>query len=177
MMKLISILVTTIICILPACNEVCSVFFMDKTSRSIYGYLNDYYPKDNLDSICIDLRQVLKKDYDSLFVFCEYTPDNLISMVLKQNYTSPRRLKYIPDSYSRIILLKKDSIIYQDNYYHGFIYIDNITVRRDSVDKECLIHYSPYYLVKRSSNESGFLFPKYSYSLIQISDRESLSMH
>ena len=162
--------------VLASCCGFCSCSETNKSAHNTIAHshyklrrIKTIFTNRN-DTVLVDLRELLKIDYDSLFIFCEYTPDSQIASVLNQQYISPNRLKYIPDSYSRIILLKADSIVYQRNYSNDTYRFDKMTDRLDSNALSCCIHYSPYYLVKKKKREPYILFSPYQYVFTHVND-------
>jgi hypothetical protein len=106
------------------------------------------------DTCRIDLRQVLNVDYDSMYLFGEYTPDSEISLALRQEYVSN---KTIADSKDRIILLKNNKIVYEDDFSTRFLAFVPITESLESANKNWtyLVHYSPYYIITKYTDNYG----------------------
>lgn len=104
----------------------------------------------------IDLREALKVDYDRLYLFNEYTTENEIKSVLSIEYKSH---KTIADSEFRIILLKNNQIVYEDNFNTRFIRFVEVTEKADTIHKNTkyLMHSTPYYTVtKLNSNSTDY---------------------
>lgn len=131
-----------------------SLFFAcDHTDKKIIKYVQSVCPNDS-DTCRIDLRQVLKVDYDCMYLFCEFTQPNEISSIMGISYNSN---KTIADSEFRIILIKKNKIVYEDDYSTRFMRFIEITERVDTIRKNAnyLVHYSPYYLVNKDLDDNA----------------------
>lgn len=77
------------------------------------------------DTCRIDLREVLKVDYDCMYLFGEFTQPDEISSIMGIIY---KRNKTITDSKHRVILLKDNTVVYEDDYHsRNKIYFVNIT--------------------------------------------------
>ena len=142
-----------------------SLFFAcNHTDKRIIKYVQSVYPNGS-DTCRIDLREVLKVDYDRMYLFCEFTQSDDISSIIGVEY---KRNKTIADSEWRIILLKNNKIVYEDDFHTRFMRFEEITDKVDTIHKKIpyLIHHSPYYLVTTSFRENQ---NKY-YSLREISE-------
>jgi len=118
-------------------------FACNHTDTKIIKYVKSVCPNGS-DTCRIDLRQVLKVDYDCMYLFGEFTQPDEISSVMGIAYSSN---KTIADSEFRIILLKNNQIVYEDDFYTRFMDFEEITERVDTIHKNLyyLVHYSPYY--------------------------------
>lgn len=137
-------------------------FSCNHTDKSIIRYVKSVCP--NISDTCkIDLRKVLKVDYDCMYLFGEFTPSDEISSVMGISYNSK---KTIADSEKRIILLKNSQIVYEDDFSTHFVVFEEITERFDTIHKNTyyLVHYSPYYLVCKDFDKNA------NYYLIEISN-------
>jgi hypothetical protein len=142
--------------VFTACNS---------TDKKIITYVSSVCSNYS-DSCCIDLREALNIDYDKMYLFCEDTPDNVISKIIKQKYD---KNKHITDSKYRIILLKNNKIMYEDDFYQHYIEFAPITEERDTINYRnfyYLIHNSPYYSAIKGIKSSGYIF----YKLMEISN-------
>lgn len=118
------------------------------------------------DTCRIDLREALEVDYDRLYLFNEYTAEHEISSVLDIDYKSD---KTIGDSRFRMILLKKNQIVYEDDLNTRLIRFVEITEKADTTHKSTkyLMHSTPYYTVtKLNANSTDY------YLLTAISDQK-----
>lgn len=133
------------------------------TETKIVKYIDSVCLSET-DSCVVDLRQILKIDYDSLYLFCEFTQPEEISSILNINYVNK---KTITDSKWRIILLKSDKVVYEYDYNTRFLRFEDVTERIDTINKNAnyLVHYNPYYYVTKTIyNEKDY------YLLSPISD-------
>ena len=159
--------------IFSSCDYIITDLFRDRTTRKIVHYMETKLPLDS-DTCLIDLRTVLKVDYDSLLIVCEFTQDEEISMLLGFPYKSPF-FSSIPDSHSRIFLLKNSRIVYQNTFYCQDFCFNGITQRivDDFGESDFyMIHYSPYYSVKRLQ-QNDVHHPFY-YVLTLLGERETI---
>jgi hypothetical protein len=139
-------------------------FACNHTDKRIIKYVQSICPNGS-DTCRIDLREVLKVDYDRMYLFGEFTQSDEISSVIGVVY---KRNKTIADSEWRIILLKNNKIVYEDDFPTRFMSFEEITEKVDTIHKNTpyLVHYSPYYLVSRAFSE----YQNKYYLLREISD-------
>jgi hypothetical protein len=101
------------------------------------------------DTCYINIKEALKIDYNRMYLFGETTTANEISKILGIPY---KNNKYIPDSKYRIILLKNNKIIYEDDYYQknvSFFSLEN----RVEVNFYCALYTtSNFWVEKREHN-------------------------
>lgn len=146
-----------IICVglLGACNHI---------DRKIIKYVQTSCP--NNDTCHIDLREVLKVDYDCMYLFGEFTQPDEISSIMGIPYESN---KTITDSKYRVILLKDSNVVYEDEFHSHTMYFYRITDRIDTTHIKTfyLVHYSPYYLVIKEKDDYG----EFYYCLLTISNK------
>ena len=88
----------------------------------------------------IDLREVLQIDYDSMYIFGEYSNTD-IEDIIGIEYCNKNKL--IADSDHRIILFKNGKIVYEDDFWNGKLYFMPITERKAQFP--CIINYSSTY--------------------------------
>ena len=88
----------------------------------------------------IDLREVLQIDYDSMYIFGEYS-NTYIEDIIGIEYCNKNKL--IADSDHRIILFKNGKIVYEDDFWNGKLYFMPITERKAQFP--CIINYSSTY--------------------------------
>ena len=130
----------------------------NSTNKKITRYLRDF---ECMDTCRVDLRQVLNVDYDKMYLFGESILDDDISSIIGQKYRySPFFKNYIiPDSKYRIILLKDNKIVYEDDFYQRGIIFTEITNERDTINFAnifYLVHHSPFYLVTKSHGKNFY---------------------
>ncbi len=167
--------ITLVLMVISLCVYLLEELTRDRTTRRLIHYLETELT-DGCDNCIIDLRKALKVDYDSLYVFCEYTQDEEISSILGRQYNSPF-LSGIPDSHHRIILIKNNKLVYQNVYSSQEFEFDRITQKIvDNNTGGYLIHYSPYYYVKRIPRNGDLLHPN-SYRLAVSASRDSLYVY
>ncbi len=130
-------------------------FACNHTDKRIIKYVESVCPNSS-DTCRIDLRKVLKVDYDCMYLFGEFTQPDEISSVMGIAYSSN---KTIADSERRIILLKNNQIVYEDDFHIRFMDFEEITERVDTIRKNSyyLVHYSPYYLVSKDLDANYYL--------------------
>jgi len=132
-------------------------FACNHTDTKIIKYVQSACPS-NTDTCTIDLQKILNVDYDSMFLFGEFTQPDEISSIMGITYSSN---KTIPDSEKRIILLKDKQIVYENDFSTRFMKFEEITERIDTVQKNSfyLVHYSSLYLVSKDLyNESNYIY-------------------
>ena len=143
-----------------ACNQ---------TDKKIFKYVQSICSND-VDTCRIDLRQALNVDYDKMYLFGESTTDDEISSIIGQEY---HKNKTITDSKYRIILLKNQKIVYENDFYQHDIYFAEITEERDTINLPTffyLIHNTPYYFVTKKYHTNN---TECYYVLTLISKKEN----
>ena len=88
--------------------EYCDSWLIDK---------NTNFQVDTCGVCYIDLRNVLKIDFDRIYVFGETTTAKQISKVIGIPYTNNR---FISDSRYRIIFFKNNKIVHEEDFYLRF---------------------------------------------------------
>ena len=94
-------------------------------------------------SFTINLCEVLGVEYDSLYLFTEYTNANIASIISKK-YSNRHE---IADSHNRIILFKNGDIVYEDDFSIRNMCFSEITERIDTTFS-CIVHYGSTYKVE-----------------------------
>ena len=96
----------------------CTCHFPEKVERYIskHNILNDQGKGE------LDLREVLDIDYDTMYVFCSFTPlngvQNIIGIKDYGDSEDPYTALIASDSgMCRIIFIKNNSVVYEDDYY------------------------------------------------------------
>lgn len=112
------------------------------TDEKIINYIKSNGQTDQSDYV-IDLRDILEVEYDSMYLFVEYTNTN-IALIIGKNYSNWRE---ITDSHKRIILFEKGEIVYEDDFPLRNIWFSEITERIDTTFS-CIVHYGSTYKVE-----------------------------
>lgn len=134
-------------------------FACNHTDRKIIKYVESVCPK-GCDTCSIDLRQALKINYDTMYLFCEFTQSDEISSIMGIPYRSN---KTIVDSEYRIILLKNNKIVYEDDIPSRFMAFERITERLPlHKNYFYLVHSSHYYLVRKIGSDYYYLLSEIS---------------
>lgn len=131
------------------------------TDGRIMKYMQ-HHPISVGDSCFIDLKDVLGIEYDSMYLFLEYT-----------NYQIPEVLhipqgKQIYDSHKRIILLKNNDVVYIDDFPIQNIDFADITERFYTTQNDDfegythLVHYGTLYEIKRIKENYYVLSKQYT---------------
>lgn len=106
-----------IICILVAFTFLgCS-----HTDDKLCKYIKSHCDFKNSDTCYIDLQKVLGIDYDTMYMFGEYTVVDVMRNIIGiEEYGSkhPNAVS-VKDSYHKIILLKDHQIIYEDDFMYS----------------------------------------------------------
>ncbi len=131
------------------------------TDKQIMRYMQ-HYPISVGDSCFIDLEDVFGIEYDSMYLFSEYT-----------NYQIPEVLhipqgKQIHDSHKRIILFKNNDVVYIDDFPIQNVDFADITERFYTMQNDCfegythLVHYGTLYKIKRIRENYYVLSKQYT---------------
>lgn len=112
------------------------------TDEKIINYIKSNGLNDQSDYI-IDLHDILGIEYDSMYIFTEYTNTN-IAYVIGKKYSNFRE---IVDSHNRIILFKNGDIVYEDDFPIRNMCFSEITERIDTTFS-CIVHYGSTYKVE-----------------------------
>lgn len=112
------------------------------TDKKIINYIksNGFTDLSNYD---VDLHNILGVEYDSMYLFTEYTSTN-ITHIIGKKYSNCRE---IADSHKRIILFKNGDIIYEDDFPLNKMCFYDITERIDTTFS-CIVHYGSIYKVE-----------------------------
>jgi len=112
---------------------------------------------DNNDTCEIDLQKALNVKYEVMYLFGEYTQADDISAVMGIEYF---RKKSIVDSHKRIILLRDNKIVYEDDFSTLYLRFSEITEKVDTVNKNnpYLVHYGSRYKLIRDINDNSKYF-------------------
>ncbi len=111
------------------------------TDKKIINYIQSNELKEQSDYV-VDLHDILGVEYDSMYLFAEYT-NTKIAYVTGKKYSNWRE---VADSHNRIILFKNGDIIYEDDFPIRNMCFCEITERIDTTFS-CIVHYSSIYKV------------------------------
>ena len=97
----------------------CTCHFPEKVER----YISRHYILDDKGNGELDLRKALDIDYDTMYVFCSFTPlngvQNIIGIKDYGDSEDPYTALIASDSgMCRIIFIKNKSVVYEDDYYY-----------------------------------------------------------
>lgn len=81
-----------------------------KTDKILFSYIDSANPQRGL----INMKDALKVDYDTAFLFLESTTNKDIETVLEMPY--PRKT-FLQDSEYKLILLRNHEIVYDNSFY------------------------------------------------------------
>lgn len=124
-----------------------------KTDKILYHYIDSENPNIEL----IDLKNALKVDYDTAFLFSECTNNKEIEMVLGMPY--PQKT-FLQDSEHKLILLKNHKITYDNSFYYRRI--------------EFLFHNQKYHLKKNHVEYTMWTDSIFKVTLIEMEDGNHL---
>ena len=97
----------------------CTCHFPEKVER----YISRHDILDDKGNGELDLRKALDIDYDTMYVFCSFTPlngvQNIIGIKDYGDSEDPYTALIASDSgMCRIIFIKNNSVVYEDDYYY-----------------------------------------------------------
>lgn len=133
---------------------------------------------NNKDTCYINLKDVFNVDYDTMFVFDEYTQLQGVRLILGlEEYDNKNSLLpngfLVEDSHKKIILIKNRNIVYEDDIQSHYFYDDGtIITKTGTFDKDSFVHYarmyiSPRFLVTKKNDHKGHI-KKYFYILENV---------
>ena len=152
-----SLLIGMLLLLLLGCNS---------NKNEFYSYIESKCTFENSDTSYIDLRDYFKVDYDTMYVFGEYTQLEGIKLILGiQDYESTNALMtkgfLVEDSYNKIILLKHHKVVFDEDIKIPYFYDDGIEVKRMGVfDNAPYPHYAKIFttskfMIIRKNNDNG----------------------
>jgi len=132
------------------------------TDDKILAYIENHCHFNNNDTCYINFKEVVKTDYDEMYIFGETTTREEISDIIRLSYKNDN---YISDSEYRMILIKNKQIVYENDYYQNkVIFSEKSTLSDDKKNGNptvfCIKNYSPKFRVikmKKITSE-GFSF-------------------
>lgn len=156
---------------------ICLCFFIscNNTPNKLYKYIKlncqfqdcgkIFYESNFVEDTClcyIDLRQALNIDFDTMYIFREYTPLTVIQDILdmkdyKQSSHQNTELLVQEGSY-KIILLKNHKIVHEDDFKFQKIIFQNGTIIEgtgifdgNSIKDYAFLYISPFFKVIKVS--------------------------
>jgi signal peptidase I len=137
----------------------CGGWLVDKNIHSSYI--------DTCGTCYIDLKKVLNIDYDKVYMFGEMTTAEDIERTIGVPYDNNT---FLSDSKYRIIFIKNNKIVYDDDFYQKNVHFNTILPSYDenncpipSNDIHCLLDTSSIYEVRKNVDKNG-----YNYSLHNV---------
>ena len=124
------------------------------TDDKINKYIESHCSFNGTDLCYIDIKDVLKIDYDKMYLFGETTMANEISKVIGIPYNND---KYISDSKYRIILLKDNKIVYEDDYYQKYTYFFSLANRIEE-NFYCALYTTSIFGVEKVGDNNRFTY-------------------
>ena len=139
MQKSISKIILLSVCLFYGCSD---------TDDKLYKYIESHCDFEEADTCYIDIKDALKIDYDKMYLFVELTHADEISKILEIPYNNNR---FIPDSKYRIIFLKNDKIVYEDDYYQRHTYFFSL---ENCIDEKlcCELYTTSIFWIERGAN-------------------------
>lgn len=142
------------------------------------SYIDKNCNFDAEDTCYINLKNIFKVDYDTMFVFEEYTQLQGIRLILGINsYNSTNILMpkgmLVEDSHNKIILIKNHKIVFEKDGKYPYFYEDGVIVNKTGTfDGETYVHSarmytSPRFLVTKKDDPKGHI-KKYFYILENV---------
>lgn len=110
---------------------------------------------NSCDRCKLDLKDFFMVDYDTMYVFGEYTQLQGISLILGIEYNETNIMMpkgfVVEDSYNKIILLKNHKIVYDEDVKSPYFYSDNgiIVEKSGAFDDSTFIHRAKMFLSTR----------------------------
>jgi len=151
----------------------CLAFFLlgcnNKKQSQFYSYIERNCEFKDNDSCYIDLKDFFRVNYDTMYVFGEYSQLEGVKLISGvQNYENSNIMMpngfLVEDSYNKIILIKNQEIVLDEDMKVPYLYDDGIEVKRVGVfDGEPYTHYAKMFLtskflVVRGKNGSSYYY-------------------
>jgi len=135
------------------------MFFSCKTETDdlIFKHIESIKKMDEGDSVLFEMPDALQVDYDTGYLFGEGTRSSEISKIIEIPYSNE---KFITDSKYRVILIKNDKIVYENDFYQRRIEFD-LKTEQDSIGmyvsyKKFTAHI--FQAVKKNSDSHGTFY-------------------
>ncbi len=155
----------------------CLCFFIscNNTPNKLYKYIKSncqfqdcgkiFYESNFVEDTCfcyIDLRQALNIDFDTMYIFREYTPLTVIQDILDmKDYKQSSRQNtelLVKEGYLKIILLKNHKIVHEDDFKFQKIIFQNGTIIEgkgifdsNPIKDHAFLYISPFFKVIKIS--------------------------
>ncbi len=153
-----SLFIGLVLLVLLGCNG-------SKKSK-FYSYIERNCTFEKSDTSYIDLKDFFQVNYDTMYVFGEYTQLKGVRLILGiQDYESSNALMskgfLVEDSYNKIILLKDHKVLFDEDMKMPYLYSDGIEVKKEGVfDGEPYTHHAKIFttskfMIIREENENG----------------------
>lgn len=146
MIKKRKIIVIIVICLY------CFINCSKNTEDMIYNYINSSCSFENDDICVIDLREALDIDFDTFYLFGEGSRQDFISKTINISYNNSN---FIPDSKYRLVLIKADSIVFDNDFYQNKIrfYIKN---KYNETSQLYYKLHNPFFCVSKKNDSKDF---------------------
>jgi hypothetical protein len=134
--------------------------------NEFYSYIESKCAFEHSDTSYIDLKDYFKVDYDTMYVFGEYTQLEGVRLILGiQDYESTNASMpkgfLVEDSHNKIILLKHHKVVFDEDIMNPYFYNDGIEVKRMGIfDSAPFPHYAKIFttskfMIIRKKNDNG----------------------
>lgn len=158
-----SILIVFIFLIIFGCNS--------SKERRFYSFIENNCSFENSDTAYIDLKDYFKVNFDTMYVFGEYTQLEGVRLILGiKNYRSKNAMMpkgfLVEDSHNKIILLKNHKIVFDEDIKSPYFYDDGIEVKKVGIfDGEAFTNYAKIFttskfmvIKKKNGNENYYIY-------------------
>ena len=160
-MKKNSLFIYSVLLLLFGCNS--------NEQSQFYSYIESSCTFETNDTCYVDLKSFFKVDYDTMYVFGEYTQLEGIRLILGiKDYQSSNVMMskgfLVEDSYNKIILLKDHKVVFDVDVKNPYFYNDGVEVKKIGVfDNEPYLHYGKIFttskfLVIRKGNKNDYYY-------------------
>lgn len=117
----------------------------NNTDELINKYIEHNCAFNGKDTCYIDLKDVLNVDYDTMYVFGEYTQLQGIRLIIGvQDYNDENILLpkgfVVEDSHKKIILIKNGNIVYDNDFKYPYFDDGIIITKNGTFDGELFTH-------------------------------------
>lgn len=135
--------------ILAVCLLLCSC--RKNTDEILNAYIERKCDFNGIDTCYIDLKDALRVDYDTMYVFGEYTQLQGIRLIVgienynNENFLLPKGF-VVEDSHRKIILIKDRKIVYDNDFKYPY-FDDGVIVKKNGTfDGELYTHTAIMYV-------------------------------
>jgi hypothetical protein len=146
-MKKNSLFIGLVLLLLFGCNN--------SKQSEFYSYIESNCSFEKSDTAYIDLKVFFQVNYDTMYVFGEYTQLEGVRLILGiQDYESSNALMpkgfLVEDSYNKIILLRDHKIVFDEDFKAPYFYDDGIEVKKIGVfDNAPCPHYAKIFTTSK----------------------------